>query len=242
MTVGSLVLRPVPAGQLAAARGGLQDALFTVAWLPVPAAQDADPAAEDGTVGGPVRRWAVIGADPLGLAEAGADVLAYPDLPALAAALQAGEPAPAVVLACAGSAAADHDPRIPAAAAARRAAGDTLGLLQQWLAAGPLASSRLVILTRGAVATGSGEGVTDLAGAAAWALVRSAQAENPDRLVLVDLPGPGSVDALAVTGGGAGVRGAGAGGQGRGGVRAPARPSCRRAAGPAGRCRPVAAR
>ena len=188
VTVGSLVLRPVPAGQLAVARGGPRDALFTVAWLPVPAVEETVTAT----------RWAVIGADPLGLADAGADVLAYPDLPALAAALQASEPAPAVVLACAGSVAADHDPRIPTAEAARRAAGDTLGLLQQWLAAEPLASSRLVILTRGAVATGSGEGVTDLAGAAAWALVRSAQSENPDRLVLADLPGTGSVDALAV--------------------------------------------
>ena len=42
---------------------------------------------------------------------------------------------------------------------------------------------------RGRVA---GEGVTDLAGAAVWGLVRSAQAEHPGRVVLVD--SDGSVD------------------------------------------------
>ncbi|MCV7195321.1 type I polyketide synthase [Mycobacterium angelicum] len=45
-----------------------------------------------------------------------------------------------------------------------------------------------VVLTHGAVAL-SGEDVTDLAGAAAWGLVRSAQAEHPGRLVLVDTDG-----------------------------------------------------
>ncbi|MFI2208046.1 SDR family NAD(P)-dependent oxidoreductase, partial [Streptomyces sp. NPDC020192] len=45
---------------------------------------------------------------------------------------------------------------------------------------------RLVVLTRGAVATGPGETVTDLAAAAVWGLVRSAQSEDPGRIVLVD--------------------------------------------------------
>ena len=44
-------------------------------------------------------------------------------------------------------------------------------------------------MTQGAVAAEPGEGVTDLAGAAVWGLVRSAQSENPGRLVLADLPG-----------------------------------------------------
>ena len=43
-------------------------------------------------------------------------------------------------------------------------------------------------MTRGAVAVVPGEGVADLAGAAVWGLVRSAQSENPGRLVLADLP------------------------------------------------------
>ncbi|MFB7469406.1 SDR family NAD(P)-dependent oxidoreductase [Kitasatospora sp. NPDC056184] len=44
----------------------------------------------------------------------------------------------------------------------------------------------LVLVTRGAVAL-PGEDVTDLAGAAVWGLVRSAQSEHPGRFVLADL-------------------------------------------------------
>ena len=51
---------------------------------------------------------------------------------------------------------------------------------------------RLVVATRGAVSV-AGEGVPDLAGAAVWGLVRSAQSEHPGRLVLADLP-PGGDD------------------------------------------------
>nr|WTB28355.1 type I polyketide synthase [Streptomyces sp. NBC_00830]WTB35727.1 type I polyketide synthase [Streptomyces sp. NBC_00830] len=46
----------------------------------------------------------------------------------------------------------------------------------------------LVVVTRGAMPV-AGSGVTDLAGAAAWGLVRSAQSENPGRFVLVDTDG-----------------------------------------------------
>ncbi|MCX5200072.1 type I polyketide synthase [Streptomyces sp. NBC_00237] len=44
----------------------------------------------------------------------------------------------------------------------------------------------LAVVTRGAVSV-AGEDVADLAGAAVWGLVRSAQSENPDRFTLVDL-------------------------------------------------------
>src|SRR5262249_49677399 len=50
-----------------------------------------------------------------------------------------------------------------------------------------LASSRLVVLTHGAVATRADEGVPDLVHAPLWGLVRTAQNEHPDRsIVLVD--------------------------------------------------------
>ncbi len=68
-------------------------------------------------------------------------------------------------------------------------------MLQSWLrdeTAGVLA-----VQTRGAVAL-AGEDVSDLAGAAVWGLVRSAQAEHPGRMVLID--SDGSVDAGAVIG------------------------------------------
>ncbi|OCB26301.1 polyketide synthase [Mycobacterium malmoense] len=72
---------------------------------------------------------------------------------------------------------------------------EALGALQSWLA-GP-ESGTLVVQTRGAVAL-PGEDVADLAGAAVWGLVRSAQAEHPGRVVLVD--SDGSLDARAVIG------------------------------------------
>ncbi|MFI6099454.1 type I polyketide synthase [Lentzea sp. NPDC051213] len=48
------------------------------------------------------------------------------------------------------------------------------------------AEERVVFVTRGAAAIGD-EPITDLGAAAAWGLVRSAQAENPGRFLLVDL-------------------------------------------------------
>ncbi|MYW46965.1 type I polyketide synthase, partial [Streptomyces sp. SID161] len=53
----------------------------------------------------------------------------------------------------------------------------------------------LAVVTEGAVSV-AGEDVPDLAGAAVWGLVRSAQSEHPDRFVLLDLE-PGE-DAAAV--------------------------------------------
>jgi polyketide synthase 12 len=58
-------------------------------------------------------------------------------------------------------------------------------------------SGVLVVRTRGAVAL-PGEDVTDLAGAAVWGLVRSAQTEHPGRIVLVDSDAP--LDDTAVAG------------------------------------------
>ncbi len=72
---------------------------------------------------------------------------------------------------------------------------EALGVLQSWLAGD--GSGVLVVLTRGAVGL-AGEDVTDLAGAAVWGLVRSAQAEHPGRVVLVD--SDGSVDVGTVIG------------------------------------------
>ncbi|MEU0744695.1 SDR family NAD(P)-dependent oxidoreductase, partial [Streptomyces sp. NPDC006134] len=60
-----------------------------------------------------------------------------------------------------------------------------LGVVQAWLEADALEESQLVVATRGAVPAGDGT-VTDPAGSAVWGLVRAAQAENPDRIVLID--------------------------------------------------------
>ena len=74
----------------------------------------------------------------------------------------------------------------PVPQAARAATAGLLHLLQAWLAQEPLAGARLVVVTHGAVAAAEDE-APDLAAAPAWGLVRSALAEHPGRLQLVDL-------------------------------------------------------
>ncbi|MFD5423401.1 type I polyketide synthase [Streptomyces sp. NPDC127069] len=161
LSVDSLVLRPVAAGQPAATAGTRGDGLFRPVWAPVdrPAApQDAELTprgslaalrAEDAPVPDTV---AVTVTDPEG------------DTPGD----DAGRPA--------------------------RTARAALALVQEWLADARFAGSRLLVLTRGAVATGPGEGA-DPAQAAAWGLVRSAQSENPGRFLLVDTTAdPGQAD------------------------------------------------
>ncbi|WP_165949933.1 SDR family NAD(P)-dependent oxidoreductase [Micromonospora sp. KC207] len=78
------------------------------------------------------------------------------------------------------------------AVAARGSATSALLAVQDLLASEAMAGTRLVLLTRGAVAIG-GEG-TDPAAAAAWGLVRSAQSEHPGRFVLVDHDMPVGAD------------------------------------------------
>ncbi|MFF7638567.1 SDR family NAD(P)-dependent oxidoreductase [Kitasatospora sp. NPDC008050] len=74
-----------------------------------------------------------------------------------------------------------------------------LEFVQSWLAEERLERTRLVLVTRGAMAAQDGEDVTDLAASGVWGLVRSAQSEHPGRFVLVDLDG--SQESLAALGG-----------------------------------------
>jgi acyl transferase domain-containing protein/acyl carrier protein len=202
LTVASVASRPVAVPQPYPAGGGPRGTLFTVDWVPLPARAVAL-----------TGHWAVAGADRLRLAAqlayAGVQVRPYADLAALADAVAAGDPVPDGVLAGAGALAGDVSPAPgDAAGLARDAACRVLALVQQWLGEDRLSSSRLVLLTRGAVAAVPGEGVTDLAGAAVWGLVRSAQSEDPGRIALVDLPaaGPdGELDVLGVLAAAAGA-------------------------------------
>ncbi|MFD4695803.1 SDR family NAD(P)-dependent oxidoreductase, partial [Streptomyces sp. NPDC058463] len=63
--------------------------------------------------------------------------------------------------------------------------GEVLRGVQEWLTDEGTFGSRLVVLTRGAVPADAGQAV-DPVGAAVWGLVRSAQSEHPERIVLVD--------------------------------------------------------
>ncbi|HEX6345315.1 SDR family NAD(P)-dependent oxidoreductase, partial [Umezawaea sp.] len=71
-----------------------------------------------------------------------------------------------------------------------------LALVQRWIAEEAFAGSRLALVTRGAVSTADGQDVTDLVQASAWGLVRTAQAEHPDRFVLVDVDHDDSLSVL----------------------------------------------
>ncbi|MEV4847427.1 type I polyketide synthase [Micromonospora matsumotoense] len=114
-----------------------------------------------------------------------------PDLAALRSSLDEGAAPPTMVLAdltaltgTAGVSSPAHPAR-----AARDAVLQALRLAQDWQADDRFADSRLVFLTRDAVATGSGGSSPDPAQAAVWGLVRSAQAENPGRFGLLDTDG-----------------------------------------------------
>ncbi|MFJ9155109.1 SDR family NAD(P)-dependent oxidoreductase, partial [Streptomyces sp. NPDC102270] len=75
---------------------------------------------------------------------------------------------------------------------------EALARTRQWLAEDRPDEERLVVVTHGAVAVTAEEDVRDLPAAAARGLLRSAQTENPDRIVLVDLDDPDDDAGLAV--------------------------------------------
>ncbi|MDY0815666.1 type I polyketide synthase [Kitasatospora purpeofusca] len=80
---------------------------------------------------------------------------------------------------------------------------ETLAALQSWLAQDDGAGAPLVVLTRQAVAVDESE-APELTAAPVWGLVRSAQSENPGRIVLVDTDGTDASEAAlgaAVAGG-----------------------------------------
>ncbi|WP_043239102.1 type I polyketide synthase [Streptomyces violaceusniger] len=190
LSADAVMLRSADADQLRAAQRPGKDGLFVMDWVPLPvpalpngAGQSTDHTADDAD-------WAILG--PGDRVPTGSTAVRHPDPQALISALDAGAPAPAVVLALepakvvetrGGGIAADG------LASAER----VLALLQDWLAEPRLAEARLVVTTRGAVATGDPDGFdptdegVDAAGAAVWGLVRSAQAENPGRFLLLDL-------------------------------------------------------
>ncbi|WP_367124291.1 type I polyketide synthase [Streptomyces phytohabitans] len=181
-TVESLVSRAVSAEALRAAEPKAEDSLHRVAWT-----------ALDDAAGGPApepRRWHVLRAalpqaaaartdDPAALLAAHPAALGsaerITDLPA--------EPA-TVLLPCAGP---GTGTGVPDGAAVRDAVAAVMTTVQEWLEDERSAHARLAVVTGGAVATRDGEDVTALADAAVWGLIRSAQEENPGRLVLVDL-------------------------------------------------------
>ncbi|MEH1102387.1 type I polyketide synthase, partial [Micromonospora sp. CPCC 205561] len=193
VSVDSLTLRELTG--MAAPSDEAHRSLFEVSWQP-----------EQVTAPGGAYDWVVVGDRPL---DGAPQLPAYAEVAAVATAVTDGTaPAPAALLLPVAPAAAGAD--VPDAA--RSVTADVLGAVQAWLAADSLADSRLVVVTRGAVATGTTDRVTDLAGAAVWGLLRSAQSEHPGRIVLADLEPGVDLDAdllalLAATAGEPGLGG-----------------------------------
>ena len=206
-SVDSLTLREIPAEQLAAVRGAHHDSLFRLQWTSISTPESADGstwgelAGMDGPLESERSSWVIL-AEPeshlahiVGASEAedGSDGLParYDDQTALGTALEEGRPVPQLVIvdwtsgdALGKSTPSDETPSLVSAVheATRRA----LGFVQQWSAESRLADSWVVFVTQGAVAVGL-EDIPDLAFAAVWGLIRSAQSEYPGRLTLIDL-------------------------------------------------------
>ncbi|MFD8387602.1 polyketide synthase dehydratase domain-containing protein, partial [Streptomyces sp. NPDC059679] len=173
-SVESLVLRPVTPEQLVSSRQ--EDALHHLRWAPeTPAMSTVRPSES--------QQCAVLGASSLVPLSEGCPVFA--DLAALRDAVEKGAPVPDMVVAVFISQEASSSQGL--AVAARRNAAAALALVQGWLADERFVESRLVVVTRGAVAVGAGEDVVDLAHAPVWGLMRSVQREHPDRVWLADV-------------------------------------------------------
>jgi rifamycin polyketide synthase modules 1, 2 and 3 len=190
LRIDSIASRPIDADRLRAARRSPHDTLFELQWVDAPLAPTAGAPPQLALLGG------AHGDDLVGAEHR------YADLPALIEALEAGAPAPDAVLVVVGGredvAAAleigapedEYAPRdTEAEVLARAVHAQTrriLLLVQAWLAEEHLSESRLVLVSRGAVATDPNE-LPDPLVASVWGLLRSAQSEHPGRFLLLDV-------------------------------------------------------
>jgi len=213
--IDTLVTRQARPDALVGAGEGTRGALYRVRWNPVPPAQRPAVDARWSVVGdGAVTltglpRDAERHADVAKAASDGASILVLP----------CGSPAGAEAVASAIVTAASGRDAVAVDAVAEDAVGGgalggaagggaagggdavavthaevrrVLAVTQAFLADDRLAAATLVLVTRGAVRAAAADRVTDLAGAAVRGLGRAAQAENPGRIVLLDIDDDGA--------------------------------------------------
>jgi len=181
--VESLALRELSGQDAAVAAVSAQEGMYRLGWQEVVLAESvALPVAGAVVVGG--SEWSSLGA------ALGAGVGWFGSMGVLAESLEGGSAAPGTVMLAVD------------AAAGREVLHGVLDAVQVWLGSVALGASRLVVVTSGGVAAGAGDQVSP-GSASVWGLIRSAQSENPGRVVLVDVDGSaGSWDVLpAVLGG-----------------------------------------
>ncbi len=162
----------VDAAALRRATASRHDPLLAVEWVQTPIA----------SANGSRLRVALLGDAAAQLAHApGIELELYDEINQLAALVAAGAEPPDVVA----FDPLDGEVAGPQAQIVHERAERTLRLVQDWLADPQLARARLLVLSAGAVAIADGE-TPDLAAATLSGLLRSAQAEHPGRIVLID--------------------------------------------------------
>jgi acyl transferase domain-containing protein/acyl carrier protein len=175
-SVAALALRPEsPEHIVGSARpGGVP--LLRLGWQPLPAAPTAPPA--DG--------WSLItsAADAWQRALGAVGTGRHTDIASLSADLADDAPVPSAVVLPPAPGPSDAGPD----RGVRRRLGLALDAVRRWLADDRFDGSRLVVMTRGALAVRPGDGAPDPAEAAVWGLLRSAQSEHPGRFLLLDVP------------------------------------------------------
>jgi NADP-dependent 3-hydroxy acid dehydrogenase YdfG/acyl carrier protein len=211
-SVDSLVMREVSPEQLGAARGAVHDSFFSVEWSAISTVPLSSESSADALVLLSAERSAL--AESLG--RNGCSVEVHADLKSLCEACDESSAVPKTVFVdCAldgGIGVTDAEltanglavDGVPAeGVAARLAPADrsdpvelalvhrtvhrVLELVQSWLSDERFSDSRLALITQRAVAMGPGDSLPGLTQSPVWGLVRSAQAENPERFVLIDI-------------------------------------------------------
>jgi acyl transferase domain-containing protein/acyl carrier protein len=176
-SVDALVSREFLAEQLGDAGGVHGDVIFDLDWTALPLSAQ-----------GPSAQLALLGAADSALGEsltaAGHAVAGYADLDSLCKSSVAAEDGaiPGSVL-------------VDCTSIGNGALVDVmhrnlhwvLELVRDWFTRKSLSDARLVLITRGAVAVDSVEALPGLSQSPIWGLLRSAQTENPERLVLIDI-------------------------------------------------------
>jgi acyl transferase domain-containing protein/D-arabinose 1-dehydrogenase-like Zn-dependent alcohol dehydrogenase/acyl carrier protein len=174
--IGSLRLRAANRTQLLGARA--RDSLFELRWEECATLGVAPPAGACALIGSQAQ-W-----------PARHDGVAlYESLPALVEAVGEGAGPPEVAIVAWQGEPLEGDLQSACAQVrldAHESATSALALVAQLLSSEQLESTRLVLLTRCAVAAQQNDRLNGLAHAPVWGLVRAAQAESPGRIVLVD--------------------------------------------------------
>ncbi|MFD1659425.1 type I polyketide synthase, partial [Streptomyces caeni] len=168
-----------PDGLSGAQRVTHHESLFRAEWVPLTSPVPAS---------GPALTWAVVaGDDPAARDRLEAALTRpvtghHPDLAGLRAAVDAGTAVPDVVVLPLKDHGGDDVVAETHASVVR-----ALGVVQDWLSDDRFEASRLVLVCPGGGPDHGTDSAVGLAGAAAWGLLKSAQTENPGRIVLVDI-------------------------------------------------------